>query len=249
MAPNTAPVNSTPPKPSFFESKAGLATLAGGGLGLLSFGLDMFKADAAYNQSVQEWKQQADAVFRSNQRQAMMIKDANTRTADIYGYQTGRFNQNLGFIQEEYSRAGEDLQRQLGEQFAQSAYNKQAQLSALSQAVGFNRAAFEGSSRSRERADVLGTLGTFGRNAAMEAERLAGTVSQSQRSRQALGRQATQSVFSAYGDIGVLPELQRYVGQETPMRPGIPNQGLQIASSLMGSVEKGLGSAIGLMGI
>jgi hypothetical protein len=221
----------------------------GGGFGLLSFGLDMFKADAAYNASVQEWKQQADAVFRANQRQAMMIKDANTRTADIYGYQTGRFNQNLGFIQEEYSRAGEDLQRQLGEQFAQSAYSKQAQLSALSQVVGFNRAASEGVSRSRERADILGTLGTFGRNAAMEAERLAGAVSQSARSRQALGRQATQSVFSAYGDLGILPELQRFVAQEAPMRPEVPNQGLQIASSLMGSVGTGLNMATSLSGI
>lgn len=221
----------------------------GAGLGLLGVGLDMFKADAAYNASVQEWKQQADAVFRSNQRQAMMIKDANTRTADIYGYQTGRFNQNLGFIQEEYSRAGEDLQRQLGEQFAQSAYNKQAQLSALSQAVGFNRAASEGVSRSRERADILGTLGTFGRNAAMEAERLAGVVGQSARNRQALGRQATQSVFSSYGDLGILPELQRFVAQEVPMRPEVPNQGLQIASSLMGGVQQGIGFATSVKSI
>lgn len=225
---------------SFSWDKFGQGALAGGAVGLIGVGLDMFKADAAYNASVQEWKQQADAVFRANQRQAMMIKDANTRTADIYGYQTGRFNQNLGFIQEEYSRAGEDLQRQLGEQFAQSAYNKQAQLSALSQAVGFNRAASEGVSRSRERADILGTLGTFGRNAAMEAERLAGVVSQSARSQQALGRQATQSVFSAYGDLGVLPELQRFVAQEAPMRPQVPNQALQIASSLGSAAQQSI---------
>ena len=216
--------------------KAG-ATL-GGGLGVLGIGLDMWKADAAYNASVREWKKQADATTRANQRQALMIREANTRTADIYGYQTGRFAQNLGFIQEEYARAGEDLQRQLGAEFVQSAYAKQAQLGALSQAVGYNRAAFEGTSRSRQRADILGTLGTFGRNAAMEAERLAGVVSQTGRSREALGRQATQSIFTAYGDLGILPEMQRYFGQEVGMRPEAPNMGLMIGTGLLNTVQQ-----------
>jgi hypothetical protein len=225
---------------AFNWDKAAAGAGIGAGLGLLGMGLDMFKADQAYNQEVQQWKQQSDAIARSNQRQALMIREANTRTADIYGYQTGRFKQNLGFIQEEYARAGEDLQRQLGAEFAQSAYAKQAQLSALTQAVGANRAASEGVSRSRQRADVLGTLGTFGRNAAMEAERLAGVVGQTGRSREALGRQATQSIFNAYGDLGILPEMQRYFGQEASMRPQAPNMGMQIASGLMGTLQQGV---------
>ncbi len=234
----------------FNDAKFKEGALYGAGLGLLGMGLDMFKADQAYNQEVQQWKQQSDAIARSNQRQALMIREANTRTADIYGYQTGRFKQNLGFIQEEYARAGEDLQRQLGAEFAQSAYAKQAQLSALTQAVGANRAASEGVSRSRQRADVLGTLGTFGRNAAMEAERLAGVVGQTGRSREALGRQATQSIFNAYGDLGILPEMQRYFGQEAPIRPQAPNMGMQIASGLMGTVQQGinLGMTMGAAG-
>ena len=151
---------------------------------------------------------------------------------------------------EEYSRAGEDLQRQLGAEFAQSAYSKQAQLSALSQAVGFNRAAFEGTSRSRQRADLMGTLGTFGRNAAMEAERLAGAVEQTDRSRQALGRQATQSIFTAWGDLGILPETQRYFGQEVAMRPQGPNMGMMIATGLLDTAKQavGMGMSMGQMG-
>ena len=223
---------------AFNSDKFWAGASIGGGLGVLGIGLDMWKADAAYNASVREWKQQADATTRANQRQALMIREANTRTADIYGYQTGRFAQNLGFIQEEYARAGEDLQRQLGAEFAQSAYAKQAQLGALAQAVGYNRAAFEGTSRSRQRADVLGTLGTFGRNAAMEAERLAGVVSQTGRSREALGRQATQSIFTAYGDLGILPETQRYFGQEVGMRPSAPNMGMMIGTGLLNTVQQ-----------
>ena len=231
----------------FMWSKAWYGAAAGGSLGLLGMGLDMFKADQAYNAEVQQWKQRADATTRANQREALMIREANTRTADIYGYQTGRFEKNLGFIQEEYARAGEDLQRQLGSEFAQSAYSKQAQLAALSQAVGFNKAAFEGTSRSRQRADVLGTLGTFGRNAAMEAERLAGVVGQTGRGREALGRQATQSIFTAYGDLGILPEMQRYFGQEIASRPQAPNMGMQIASGLMGTLQQGvsMGASMG----
>lgn len=225
---------------SFNTDKFKTAAAVGGGLGILGIGLDMWKADNAYNASVREWKQQSDSIVRANQRQALMISESNKRTADIYKYQTGRFQTNLGFIEDEYARAGEDIQRELGTAFAQSAYSRQAQLATLSQAVGFNRAAFEGTSRSRQRADVLGTIGTFGRNAAMEAERLAGVVSQSGRNRQALGRQATQSTFNAFGDLGILPELQRYVGQEIPMRPEAPNMGLQIATGFMNTAQQAL---------
>jgi len=223
---------------AFSDEKAKLGAGIGAGLGLLGMGLDMWQADSAYNAEIQQWKQQVDATTRANQRQALMIREANTRTADIYGYKTGRFEKNLGFIQEEYARAGEDLQRQLGAEFAQSAYAKQAQLSALSQAVGFNRAAFEGTSRSRQRADLMGTLGTFGRNAAMEAERLAGVVGQAGRGREALGRQATQSIFSAWGDLGVLPETQRYFGQEVAMRPQGPNMGMMIGTGLLDTLKQ-----------
>ena len=237
----------TSDSPKFNKEKFAWGAAAGGATGLLGIGLDMWKADAAYNASVREWKQQADATTRANQRQALMIREANTRTADIYGYQTGRFAKNLGFIQEEYARAGEDLQRQLGAEFVQSAYAKQAQLGALAQAVGYNRAAFEGTSRSRQRADVIGTLGAFGRNAAMEAERLAGVVSQTGRSREALGRQATQSIFTAYGDLGILPEMQRYFGQEVGMRPEAPNMGMMIGTGLLNTAQQALTAGLGAL--
>ena len=203
-------------------------------MGGLSIAQSLFGA----SQQQQQYQHEKDRVNRENQINSRLIAASNKRTADIYGYQTGRFIKNLEFIQEDYTRAGEDLQRELGQAFTQSAYSKQAQLTALSQAVGFNRAAFEGTSRSRERADVMGTLGVFGRNAAMEAERLAGVVGQTTRNRQALGRQATQSIFSAYGDLGILPELQTF----TPaMMPSVgPNAGLTIMNALMGGASTAL---------
>lgn len=206
-------------------------------MGVLSIGQSLFGASQESAQRQQQYEQEKARVQRQNELNAKLVAASNKRTADIYGYQTGRFTQNLGFIQEDFSRAGEDLQRELGAAFAQSAYSRQGQLTALSQAVGFNRAAFEGVSRSRERADVLGTLGVFGRNAAMEAERLTGVVGQAGRSRQALGRQATQSVFNAYGDLGILPELQQFVAAEMPSAPFQPNAGLTIMNALMGGAS------------
>jgi hypothetical protein len=200
----------------------------------LSIGQSLLGSSSASAQRQQEYEAEKGRVQRQNALNMQLISAANKRTADIYGYQTGRFQQNLGFIQEDYARAGEDIQRELGQAFAQSAYSRQGQLAALSQAVGYNRAAFEGTSRSRQRADVMGTLGVFGRNAAMEAERLVGVVGQAGRTKQALGRQATQSIFGAYGDLGILPELQQFTPIEMPSQPFQPNAGLTIASALAG---------------
>lgn len=209
-------------------------------MGVMSIGQSLFGASQESAQRRQQYEQEKARTIRENQLNARLIAASNKRTADIYGYQTGRFSQNLGFIQEDYARAGEDLQRELGQAFAQSAYSRQAQLTALSQAVGFNRAAFEGTSRSRQRADIMGTLGAFGRNAAMEAERLTGVVGQAGRSRQALGRQATQSIFNAYGDLGILPELQQFTATELPSQPFKPNAGLTIMNALMGGASTAL---------
>lgn len=209
-------------------------------MGAMSAGQSLFGASQESAQRQQQYEAEKARVQRQNALNMRLISESNKRTADIYGYQTGRFQQNLGFIQEDYARAGEDIQRELGQAFAQSAYSKQGQLAALSQAVGFNRAAFEGTSRSRQRADVLGTLGVFGRNAAMEAERLTGVVSQAGRTKQALGRQATQSIFGAYGDLGVLPELQQFIPADMPDRPFQPNMGLTIANAVMGGITSGI---------
>lgn len=224
------------------------AALAGGAFGLLDMGMNIAQQTVQEDQAISQYRNEAAATNRQNARQALMIKEANQRTADIYKYQTGRFKENLGMIGEEYSRAGEDLQRELQGAFAQSAYSRQSQLAALAQATGYNSAAFEGSSRSRGRADLLGTLGTFGRNQAMEAERLSGVVSQTNRNRQALGRQAKQSIFNAYGDLGITPELQSYYGQEMPMTPQGANMGMVFASALLGGAKSGVGFAQGLGG-
>ena len=40
--------------------------------------------------------------------------------------------------------------------------------------------------------------------------------------------------------LGILPELQRYVGQEIPMRPEAPNMGLQIATGFMNTAQQAL---------
>lgn len=227
-------------------SGAGASAITGGVFGLAEMGLNMWAQNNQELAKWDQWNQEAQATIRQNQRQALMIKESNKRTADIYGYQTGRFEKNLGFIGDEYSRAGEDLQREMQGAFAQSAYSRQAQLSALAQATGFNAASTGDGNRSRARADVLGTIGTFGRNQAQEAERLAGVVSQTNRNRQALGRQATQSIFNAWGDLGIMPELQKYYGQETPTAPRKMNALMTGIQAAVGGLQSGLNMGAGL---
>lgn len=210
--------------------------LAGGfaGAGFLGgIATSLLESNFQQQQQDYQWQSAIKQTQRENAQQLKQIGLANRRTADIYNYQTDRFKQQLGLIKEEYSRAGQDLQRQMQGAFAQSAYARQAQLAELAQITGYNAAATGGGNRSRQRADVLGSLATFGRNQAMEAERLSGVVAQTQRDRQALGRQVKQSVFDAYGDIGILPELQRYYGAAIPDAPMRMNSGMMIAQAGM----------------
>jgi len=222
--------------------------LAGGfaGAGFLGgITTSLLESNYAQQERDYQWKSAVNQVQRENAQQLKQIGLANRRTADVYSYQADRFKQQLGLIKEEYNRAGEDLQRQLQGAFAQSAYARQAQLAQLAQVTGYNTAATDGGNRSRQRADVLGTLATFGRNQAMEAERLAGVVGQTQRERGALGRQVKQSVFNAYGDLGILPELQRYYGAAIPDAPMRMNSGMMIAQAGMAGFSGAL-SGLGI---
>lgn len=205
---------------------AGLGFVGGAATSLLESNFQQQERDY-------QWQSAVKQVQRENAQQLKQIGLANRQTANIYNYQADRFKQQLGLIKEEYNRAGEDLQRQLQGAFAQSAYARQAQLTELAQVTGYNVASTGGGNRSRERANVLGSLATFGRNQAMEAERLAGVVSQTQRERGALGRQVKQSAFNAYGDLGILPELQRYYGAAIPDAPMRMNSGMMIAQAGM----------------
>lgn len=222
--------------------------LAGGfaGAGFLGgIATSLLESNFQQQQQDYQWQSAIKQTQRENAQQLKQIGLANRRTADIYNYQTDRFKQQLGLIKEEYSRAGQDLQRQMQGAFAQSAYARQAQLAELAQITGYNAAATGGGNRSRQRADVLGSLATFGRNQAMEAERLSGVVAQTQRDRQALGRQVKQSVFDAYGDIGILPELQRYYGAAIPDAPMRMNSGMMIAQAGMAGFSGAL-SGLGI---
>ena len=222
--------------------------LAGGfaGAGFLGgIATSLLESNFQQQQQDYQWQSAVKQTQRENAQQLKQIGLANKRAADVYGYQTDRFKQQLGLIKEEYSRAGVDLQRQMQGAFAQSAYARQAQLAQLAQVTGYNAAATGGGNRSRQRADVLSSLATFGRNQAMEAERLSGVVAQTQRDRQALGRQVKQSVFDSFGDLGILPEMQRYYGAAIPDAPMRMNSGMMIAKAGMA----GFSGALGGLGI
>ena len=78
-------------------------------MGVMSIGQSLFGAQQESAQRQQQYEAEKARVQRQNALNMRLISEANKRTADIYGYQTGRFQQNLGFIQEDYARAGEDL--------------------------------------------------------------------------------------------------------------------------------------------
>lgn len=208
--------------------------------GAMGFGQSMLGASQKSAAANQEYNNAKRAVTRQNILGQLQTARANERTLELYKYSVGRYKQNVSFIQDEISFAGAQEQRRLNELFGQAAFRRQAKFVELAQVMGYNSAAFEGSSRSRERGDLLSTLGAMGRDIKQESEYLAGELAESEINRKTIGRQGFQQAMNQHASVAVLPELQMHFDSAMPARGYQPNMGMTIANAAMGGISQGL---------
>jgi hypothetical protein len=162
--------------------------------------------------------------------QNAMTETANRRTEQNFGRQLGMVQEQFGYNRDAANRAYATEQIRLNELFAQAAFQQQGALQNLVETRGANNAT-ERYGRSAARANLVGTLGQFGRNQAIQAESLASAQAQSARNLDQISRDSFSQNLNAWQQVAIAPTLQSAVPM--PQAPSGFNTALMIGNSLM----------------
>ena len=166
--------------------------------------------------------------------QNAMTEAANRRTEQTFGRQLGMVKEQFGYNRDAANRAYAAEQIRLNELFAQAAYQQQGALQNLVEIRGANNAT-ERYGKSAARANLVGTLGQFGRNQAVLAESLASAQAQSNRNLDQTSRDLFNQNLNAWQQVAIAPTLQSAVPM--PQAPSGFNSALMIGGSLMSGLN------------
>lgn len=202
-----------------------LASVGQAGLGIAS-GISQ-QGDAAASSAYQN-------AFGSTY-QNLMIDASNRMQRDMFGRQIDQFKQQKQFNADAANRAYAAEQRRLNEQFTSAAFQRQGLLENLIQVQGANNAS-ETYGNSARRANLVGTLGAYGRQQATMAETLASARIQSRSNELEIGRQNLNADFGAWQGVSIAPQPQAHVPNYTPPRSSGLNTALMIGSQVLGAV-------------
>ena len=199
---------------------AAVAAIGQAGLGMLSGFQQQNEAagQAAYNTAFQN----------------AMTETANRRTEQTFGRQLGMVQEQYGYNRDAANRAYAAEQIRLNELFAQAAFQQQGALQNLVETRGANNAT-ERYGKSAARANLVGTLGQFGRNQAVLAESLASAQAQSNRNLDQTSRDLFNQNLNAWQQVAIAPTLQSAVPM--PQAPSGFNTALMIGGSLMSGLN------------
>lgn len=202
---------------------AAVAGVAQAGLGILG-GFNARKqqaAEAAYNSTFQN----------------LMIDGSNRMRRDIFSRQIDQYKTQQGFNADAANRAYSAEQRRLNEVFMQSAFQQQGMLENLMKVQGENNAS-ERYGNSARRANLLESLGAFGRQQAIMAESLASARSQSTRNMDEISRQRLNSEYGNWQQIAIPPMME--ANMPTPRFSGA-NTALMIGNAALGGFNTYMG--------
>jgi hypothetical protein len=166
--------------------------------------------------------------------QNAMTETANRRTEQNFGRQLGMVQEQFGYNRDAANRAYATEQIRLNELFAQAAFQQQGALQNLVETRGANNAT-ERYGKSAARANLVGTLGQFGRNQAIQAESLASAQAQSARNLDQISRDSFSQNLNAWQQVAIAPTLQSAVPM--PQAPSGFNTALMIGNSLMSGLS------------
>lgn len=203
--------------------------------------IDPFSATLAGGQALMGliggFNQQNEAASQAAYNTAFqnaMTETANRRTEQMFGRQLGMVQEQFGYNRDAANRAYAAEQIRLNELFAQAAFQQQGALQNLVETRGANNAT-ERYGKSAARANLVGTLGQFGRNQAVLAESLASAQAQSNRNLDQTSRDLFNQNLNAWQQVAIAPTLQSAVPM--PQAPSGFNTALMIGGSLMSGLN------------
>ncbi len=211
--------------------------------------------DAARRQAAQA-KAEADRAFANQAAQTayaaefqnQMISQYNQRTTEEYDIRLGQYKQQLELNNQAAVGAFAAEQTRLNEQFAKAAFNRQSMIRELYRAQGMAAASGSGrASKSAKRANLLNTLGEFGRANAMLNRNLMSARRGSKSRMDALAGKHYQGDLSAWSKVAIAPRMM------TPKTGAGPQLASPIAQMSVPGIgfgdimSAGLGAAAGAM--
>ena len=190
--------------------------LVSGGMSMVSgfFGAKSAK-DSARRQAAQR-KAAQDRAFENQAAQTayaaeftnQMISQYNKQTTEEYDIRLGQYKQQLELNNSAAIGAFAAEQTRLNEQFAKAAFTRQGMLRELYRAQG--EAAARGSgraSKSARRANLINSLGEFGRANAMVSRNLMSARRGSKSRMDALAGKHYQGDLSAWSKVAIAPRM------------------------------------------
>ena len=171
--------------------------------------------DSARRQAAQR-KAEQDRAFANQAAQTayaaeftnQMIGQYNERTTEEYDIRLGQYKQQLELNNQAAIGAFAAEQTRLNEQFAKAAFTRQSMMRELYRAQG--EAAARGSgraSKSAKRANLLNSLGEFGRANAMVSRNLMSARRGSKSRMDALAGKHYQGDLSAWSKVAIAPRM------------------------------------------
>jgi hypothetical protein len=180
---------------------------------------------------------EAASAAYNNTYQNLMIDAGNRQRRQIFGRQLDQAKMQMGFNADAANRAYSAEQRRLNEQFTAAAFQRQGMLQNLIEAQGYNNAT-ESYGNSARRANLINTLGQFGRQQAIMADSLASARGQSARNMQEIGRQNLSADFQTWQGVSIPPTMEANVPAP---RINSANTALMIGNSLMSGLNTYMG--------
>lgn len=179
--------------------------------------------------------EQARTAAYNSTYQNLMIDAGNRQRREIFSRQLDQAKTQKGFNADAANRAYAAEQRRLNDVFTQTAYQRQGMLENLLQAQGYNNAT-EQYGNSAKRANLVSTLGNFGRQQAIIADSLASARSQSGQNMQEIGRQHLSADYQNWQGVSIPPGMEANVPMPQMGGMGM-NTALMIGNSLMGGLN------------
>ena len=206
----------------------------------LSIGGSLLKGHMASRAAVKNFARQHGAAVYASHFNKLRIDQRNLDTQRIFSKKLEQTREQQGFNAAAAGQAYSNEDRKLNATFAQATWAREEMMQTLGKVHGKQAATSQGvgSSRSRDRANMINSIGNFGREQAKITASLASERTASRIRKAGIGRQHLQSDFQAWAQTAIAPRLE-WAAPEARMgsTSHLAGSPLQLATAAIGGVS------------